>query len=243
MLLEQSVIVLVTILSISIPTMGDKLISPRFEPGEHNNQGYGYGQGDTYYVERHTFPAKGHTSLLHSFISGLRKTISPTSSDRQGVAGITSAIQAAAIPIAAVAIGGVMREQILSALTTTTTTTAATTTVPDYCSGVECAVTGVSDTCDTTTGECKCGTSGACGGNILAPRCKATGATNCGCTDSNTPCSGGTNEKYCVVTANSVQATASDASGTACKACTILTKAVDCTTPGSTNCALGSCGA
>lgn len=244
MLLERWVIGLVIIVAILNPTIGDKLISARFGADRQNNQEYDYEQRKPYYAESHTYQAQKQPSLLYSFTSGLRKIFPRLPSERQGFGGVLSAIQTAAVPLAAVALGGAMREQILSALTTTTTTTAATTTIADYCSGVDCAVSGKSGTCDTTTGECKCGVSGACGTNILAPRCASSSATNCGCGDTGAACSGTGNEVYCAEYATATgtkQAVYSDFISTGCKKCLEASQANDCLGIGTANCVSGAC--
>lgn len=187
----MSLIWLTTVAVILNVTLGSKLPSEGYGVYTPNSQVYRYNADNVYQgVERQDSPFQTTPGLANDILSALRRTVFPKRPlNRQGIAGLASAIQAAAVPLSIVAIAAANRDQILSAITTTTTTTAATTTVPDYCSGTTCS--GSSDTCQTSTGLCLCGTAGGCSGtsNICT-----SSACMCG---TNSPCGSDAKVPFC----------------------------------------------
>lgn len=157
---------------------------------EYGATDYISGGYSTYHSGQQQLPLyQKKTSIIDSFVSGLKRTLLGRPAERQGpdrqgagLGGLASAIQGAAIPLTIAAVAAVQRDQILNAITTTAATTTVTTTIPDYCSGITC--TGDTyNTCDTNSGLCKCGTAGACGPPAVGSnRCDSTNNV-CKCAD------------------------------------------------------------
>lgn len=151
MLFQRSLIVLVVAASILNATLGSKIPSDGYV--------YRYNEDNAYQgTERQNLPIQNHLSVASDFINALRRTLLPKRpSQRQGIAAISSTIQAAAVPLTLAAVAAVNRDAILDAINPTTTTASTTTATVNQCAATTC----VSPlTCDTGSGLCKCGTGG-----------------------------------------------------------------------------------
>lgn len=215
MLTKRSLIALVTVASILNAALGSKLSSNGHGVQTSYDQVYSYNDGNTYQgVERQNSPNQKRPNVVRDFITALRRTVSKLTpkqpADRQGVAGLTSAIQTAAIPLAVAGLAaGPFSDQIMNVLNPATTTAATTTTALDLCAAVTCS-SDTAPTCDTGSGLCKCGSDTDCSTKTDSPRCGTlNGVTQCLC-GASAGC-GGSVHPSCLQTDKNTQATHANA--------------------------------
>lgn len=211
MLTKRPLIVLVTVASILNAALGSKLTSNGHGVQTYYDQVYSYNEGNTYQGnERQNQPNQKRPNLVRDFITALRRTVFPKRpAERQGLAGLASAIQTAAIPLTVAAVAAASRDQIINALNPATTTAATTTTALDLCAAVTCSTT-TAPTCDTGSGLCKCGSDTDCSTKTDSPRCGTlSGVTQCLC-GAVAGC-GGTVHPSCLQTDKATQATQANA--------------------------------
>jgi len=225
MFTKHSLIGLLAVASILNATLGIKLPSRGYGVQAYQDQVYRYNEGNEYQgIERQNLPTEAKPNVVHQFIKALKETVFPKRPfERQGIEGLTSTIQAAAVPLTLAAVAAVNRDAILNAITPATTTAATTTTTLDLCASTTCTSPY---TCDVNTGLCKCGEDSDCSGNTNAPVCGVlNGVTKCLCGASAT-CAGSVHPLCAKTSDKQTPCTSSD--GTACQ-CYCTGDGVACT--------------